>query len=358
MQIEVVGKSSQPKIKTQRSVTLENKNWPAVFMILFLIFGTACNGQERTEVYENQVRSDSDVADAWHQRSEMPTPRSEIDGVIFDGVIYVAGGFYDGSSTSGAFEAYHIEEDRWEVLPDMPQPAHHPAIAAADGDIYMSGGWHNFGEEQQNLNAFWAYNIDSGEWHQKADMPYTRGAHRKVFYNGAIYVITGAGPEPSDILRYDIENNSWNILDAKLERTRDHAAITLAGDDLYIISGRGAGTEQPRVDRFDLSTYEFQRLPDIPTPRGGHTAEYANGRIYVVGGEIGGDEPRALESVEVYDIEQNAWITGQNLPYTIHGHASAQHHGKIYTIGGATGAFFDTFETLTSYNYVYSANSE
>lgn len=294
----------------------------------------------------------------WVELADLPTPRSEIDGVVYNGVIYVAGGFFNGNETSGAFEAYHIEDGRWEVLPDMPHPAHHPSVAAAHGHIYVSGGWYQFGENQQNISSFWAYNIEDGEWGQKADMPHTRGAHRKIHYGDAIYVITGAGPEPGDILRYDIENDSWDILDVKLERTRDHAAITLAGDDLYIFSGRGAGTEQPRVDRFNLATYEFQRLPDIPTPRGGHTAEYANGRIYVVGGEVGGDNPYALDSVEVYDIEQGEWSAGINLPYTVHGHASAQYNGKIFTIGGATGAFFATFETLTGYNFALSTGSE
>ncbi|TVQ03201.1 MAG: hypothetical protein EA359_10165 [Balneolaceae bacterium] len=324
-----------------------------MFVILSLVVFISCENNEDSTVGQLQA-----VNGEWLQLSEMPTPRSEIDGFVYNGVIYVAGGFYDGSSTSGAFEAYHIEEDRWEILPDMPQPAHHPAITAADGKIYVSGGWHGFGEDQQSLRAFWAFNIESGEWIQKTDMPYTRGAHRKGHFDGAIYVITGAGPEPGDILRYDIENDSWEILDVKLERTRDHAAITLADDNLYIFSGRGAGTEQLRVDRFNLSTYEFQRLPDIPTARGGHTAEYADGRIYVVGGEVGGDEPYALNGVEVYDIDTGAWFTGQSLPYNIHGHASAQYNGNIYTIGGATGAFYDTFETLTGYNYVFSTATD
>lgn len=322
--------------------------------VIFLVGLISCNGSENGD---NSIQHQPSITGEWKPLTVMPTPRSEIDGVIYDGVIYVAGGFYNGSETSGAFEAYHIEEERWEILPDMPQPAHHPAVATANGIVYVSGGWYNFGEEQQNLSSFWGYNIENGEWTEKADMPYTRGAHRKVHYDGAIYVITGAGPEPGDILRYDIENDNWDILDVKLERTRDHAAITLAGDELYIISGRGAGTEQPRVDVFNFENYEFRRLPDIPTPRGGHVAEYAGGRVYVIGGEVGGDNPHTLDSVEIYDIEQESWITGQNLPYTIHGHASAQHNGNIYAIGGATGAFFDTFETLTGKNYVFTPDN-
>jgi N-acetylneuraminic acid mutarotase len=294
----------------------------------------------------------------WEQLPDMPTPRSEIDGVIYDGVIYVAGGFYNGSETSGAFEAYHIEDERWEILPDMPQPAHHPAVTAADGMIYVSGGWYNFGEDQQNLSSFWSYSIEDGDWTQKADMPYTRGAHRKVYYQGGIYIITGAGSEPGEILRYDIDNDSWEILDVQLDLVRDHAAITLAGENLYIISGRGAGTEQSRIDLFNLNTYEFQRLADIPTPRGGFTAEYVNGNVYVVGGEVGGDDPYTLTNVEIFDIEQGAWSSGEELPYPVHGHASAHYNATIYTIGGATGAFFDTFETLTGNNFQLATGNE
>ncbi len=330
-----------------------------IYLILIVsLLSAACDSNNRQQEQPPQETAGTDISGAWSQLADMPTPRSEIDGVTYNGVIYVAGGFFNGSETSGAFEAYHIDEERWEVLPDMPQPAHHPAAAAADGHIYVSGGWYNFGDSQQNLSSFWAFNIEDGEWVQKSDLPHNRGAHRKIHHNGAIYVITGAGPEPGAILRYDIENDSWDILEVQLERTRDHAAITLAGDDLYIISGRGAGTEQPRVDLFNLETYEFTRLPDIPTPRGGHTAEYVNGKIYVVGGEVGGDNPYALDSTEVYDIEEGVWAAGQNLPYTIHGHASAQHDGRIFTTGGATGAFFDTFETLTGNHYMFMPGSE
>ncbi len=319
-----------------------------ILIITSLLVFSSCANDENNE---RQIQVESAE---WTQLPEMPTPRSEIDGVIYNGVIYVAGGFYNGSETSGAFEAYHIEEERWEILPDMPQPAHHPAVAAVDGMIYVSGGWYNFGEEQQNLSSFWGFNIENGEWTQKADMPYTRGAHRKVHYDGDIYVISGAGPEPADILRYNIENNSWEILDVKLELVRDHAAITLAGENLYIISGRGAGTEQPRADRFNLDTYEFKRLPDIPTPRGGHTAEYVDRKVYVIGGEVGGDEPYVLTSVEIFDVEQGEWTSWDELPYPVHGHASAQHQGSIFTIGGATGAFFETFETLIGNNYKFT----
>ena len=319
-------------------------------MISVIVVFISCSGSENDS---SAVQIQTDVTGEWQELSEMPTPRSEIDGVVYNGVIYIAGGFYNGSSTSGAFEAYHIEEDRWEILPDLPQPAHHPSVAAGDGKIYVSGGWYGFGDEgQQNLDSFWAFDIEQSEWLQKAEIPYNRGAHRKVFHGGYIYLITGSGPEANEILRYHPDNDFWEILDVQLERSRDHSAITLAGDDLYIISGRGGGTEQPRVDILNLSDFEFRRAPDIPTPRGGHGAEYSNGKIYVIGGEVGGDTPYVLDSVEVFDIELDEWIEGPILPYTIHGLASAQHDGNIYLIGGATAAFFDTFETLTGYNYV------
>lgn len=324
-----------------------------IWLIAASLFLVNCDSNENQIDVQVQAENTN-----WVQLPDMPTPRSEIDGVIVDGVIYVAGGFFNGSETSGAFEAYHIEEERWEQLPDMPQPAHHPAVTAANGKIYASGGWYNFGENQQNLTSFWAYSIEDGEWIQKSDMPYTRGAHRKVHYNGGIYVISGAGGEPANIVRYDIESDNWEVLDTQLELVRDHAAITIAGEYVYIISGRGAGTEQPRADRFNLETYEFERLPDIPTPRGGHTAEYANGRIYVIGGEVGGDDPYTLTSVEVFDPELEAWLPGEELPYTVHGHASAQYNDVIFTIGGATGAFFDTFETLTGNHYKFDTGTQ
>ena len=299
----------------------------------------------------------------WQRLPDMPTPRTEVDGVIHDGVIYVAGGFSAGRTTSAAFEAYHVKDSRWETLPDMPQPSHHPAVTAADGKIYVSGGWYGAPRQpgRRMLNCLWAYDIATRKWRQKADMPYRWGAHRKVHYNGGLYVITGSGQQPSHVLRYDIKKDSWKVLDARLEVTRDHAAITQVGDEFYIISGRSAGRdEQPRVDVFNLSTYEFRRLADIPTPRAGGTAEYANGRIYVVGGEVvgdrGDDNHIALDNVEVYDIERETWLRGPDLPYTIHAQASGQHDGFVYVMGGSTAAWVASYDTLTGNTFVLDTN--
>ena len=302
------------------------------------------------------------IGGEWEQMPDMPTPRTEVDGVTYDGVIYVVGGFSSGRTTSTAIEAYHIEDSRWETLPEMPQPSNHPAVTAGNGKIYVSGGWAAAPRQpgRRMYDSMWAYDIENREWRKKADLPLRRGAHRKVHYNGGLYVVSGAGQQTDRVLRYDIEEDSWEVLDPRLERTRDHAAITQAGDNFYIISGRSGRDEYPRVDVFNLSTYEFTRLPDIPTPRAGGTAEYANGRIYVVGGEVvgdrGDDNHIALDNVEVYDIERETWLLGPDLPYTIHAQASGEHDGFVYVIGGSTEAWVASYDTLTGNTFVLDTN--
>jgi N-acetylneuraminic acid mutarotase len=65
-----------------------------------------------------------------------------------------------------------------------------------------------------------------------------------------------------------------------------------------------------------------------------------DGKIYVFGGIAEfpqSDNPRILNSIDVYDPETNIWSTRGSMPTTLCGHAAALGaDGKIYLLGGGT----------------------
>lgn len=324
---------------------------------LILIFSsihlTSCgNVNYSTNYYQNNVTFlDSELGE-WFYLSEMPTARSEISGVKLDSRFYVVGGFEKDAKTSSAFEVYNLDNDTWEVLDDIPYPVHHVGISAYDGKIYISGGWSGL-DFVANINSFWSYDVELGTWEKLENMIYPRAAHRMVEYNGSIYVIGGVGPNSEKIFRYNIENDTWDIIPSKMSYPRDHFSKVLIDNELYIISGRDGSSELGIVEIFDFEDYSITRIKDIPFPRGGHVSEYLNNRIYVFGGELIYNDIIALNSTQVYDLTERKWYNYMNLPVTLHGSASTQYNNKIYIFGGAFGPEYETFTTLSNNTLMY-----
>lgn len=70
-----------------------------------------------------------------------------------------------------------------------------------------------------------------------------------------------------------------------------------------------------------------------------------NGRIWVIGGMTGG-RGNKLDSVEVYDPDQDSWSSGPAMPTARSNMGTARVGGTIYTFGGSTPEAVDTAEAL------------
>jgi N-acetylneuraminic acid mutarotase len=73
-------------------------------------------------------------------------------------------------------------------------------------------------------------------------------------------------------------------------------------------------------------------LADMPTARGGLTAEVLGGLVYVIGGlDAAGD---SVSTVEVFDPVAGTWSAGVSLPSARDNAASAVLDGRIFLFGG------------------------
>ena len=86
----------------------------------------------------------------------------------------------------------------------------------------------------------------------------------------------------------------------------------------------------------------------MPVARGCHTAAVVDGKIYVVGGEIGDDEDGAVitDRVDMYDPAADSWQQMAAMPTAWSSPAAAVVDGKIYVSGGlaASGEYSDALE--------------
>lgn len=81
---------------------------------------------------------------------------------------------------------------------------------------------------------------------------------------------------------------------------------------------------------------EWQVGASMPTARSEVTAAAWDGRIVVIGGLAGAAWTRwqALDTVEVYDVEQDRWESAAPLPRGLHHTAAAAAGGRVYVAGG------------------------
>lgn len=94
--------------------------------------------------------------------------------------------------------------------------------------------------------------------------------------------------------------------------------------------------------RYDDLTKTWNPLAPMPAGSQDPVATCYQGRIYVMGGSVDGNNGSAL--LYVYDISSNSWFSGATLPRPVWGAAAGSWNGKVYLVGGDQ----DFFGTGTS----------
>jgi len=131
--------------------------------------------------------------------------------------------------------------------------------------------------------------------------------------------------------RYDPADNAWTRL-APLPVARDHLAAAALAGRLYAIGGRlggDYGRNLSRVDIYDPRTDRWEEGPALGTARSGHAAAVVGGRLVVLGGEEPG---RTIAPVELFDGRR--WRAPTRLPTPRHGLAAAAVGRAVSVLAG------------------------
>ena len=88
---------------------------------------------------------------------------------------------------------------------------------------------------------------------------------------------------------------------------------------------------QGTLERFDVASGSWTKLPDMPTPRGGVGAAIAAGRLFVAGGE---SPTRAFDTVEAFDVGAGTWSAAPPLNTGRHGIAVVAVGSTLYALDG------------------------
>jgi len=185
------------------------------------------------------------------------------------------------------------------------------------------------------------------DWGMGRSMPREREDVLAAALDGKIYAVAGFEPGPGGPVisaraeRYDPASDSWEEL-PPLPVARHHAMIAPAAGKIYVFGGHGDlknATTFNETYALDLRRRKWERKADMPCPRAGGGAAVLGGKIYLVGGRIGGSvlegnfKPPLL-SVDIYDPKSDKWERGVPMRIPRDHLGVAVLEGKIYAIGG------------------------
>jgi non-specific serine/threonine protein kinase len=266
---------------------------------------------------------------SWTTGSSLSVPRTEVAAAPLDGRIVAVGGFLASGANSRRVDAYHPPTDRWRRLADLPVSVDHAAAASWRGRLVVVGG---YGADRQPLRAAFLY--DGRVWRRLPPPPEERAAAAAAATaDGRVWVVGGRTRNglATRALVLHLPTLRWRTVTGP--RPREHLAATALRGRVYAIGGRLAGydTNLPTVEAYDPRGGRWQRLPDLPDPRGGTGAAALAGRIVSVGGESPAGTNRTVWALRPGAA---AWTAIPDLPTPRHGLGVVALGGRVWAIAG------------------------
>jgi len=156
----------------------------------------------------NTTRIYCTCTDTWSNGARCPASLSGYAVGMYDGVIYLAGGFNGVSAVNTLYE--YIPPNSWTVRAPMPAAVHSAGFGIINAKLYVASGNNGTGE----VNTLYVYDIPSDTWTQRAAVPVPVTGPGSAVVNGKLYLFGGGAPFPMTTAvtqMYDPVTNSWSV---------------------------------------------------------------------------------------------------------------------------------------------------
>jgi N-acetylneuraminic acid mutarotase len=171
-----------------------------------------------------------------------------------------------------------------------------------------------------------------------------RFLHFDMPVSGMIYIFGGRASkvlEPEHYLDtaecYDTFRNEWIQLPPMSTKRVGAASVAASNGLIYILGGYSKHPDKPLAtgECFNPRTGEWKSISPMARSRFGHTAQEFGKYIYVVGGD---SRRNLVTEIERYDTECDIWDTVSMLPRPVAGGRILARNGKLYLVGGDIGS--------------------
>jgi hypothetical protein len=131
---------------------------------------------------------------------------------------------------------------------------------------------------------------------------------------------------------YDPAADRWSSAPG-LPTPREHLGAAASGGRVYVVGGRvgGIGRNLATAEAFDPASGRWSSLADLPTARGGLAATAtADGLVVAVGGEASA----TFREVEALEVASGRWRSLPPLPTPRHGLGVVAVGDTVYVLAG------------------------
>ncbi|MCA9284203.1 MAG: hypothetical protein KDA22_03240 [Phycisphaerales bacterium] len=190
------------------------------------------------------------VRDLWERLPPMPTARSRFAACSLDGRLVTVGGLVSGpggQANAAVVEALDPVERVWTRLPGLPVPIHAHAAAVFQGRMWVVGGFeldveHNGALEASNK--VYSLALEEPAWHREPDLRHPRGWCTALVDGGTLLVAGGARDESTEALTAG--HDAWHDVAPDPEGRR-FAAVLIDGSPV-LVGGEGTDALLRRLE--------------------------------------------------------------------------------------------------------------
>jgi Kelch motif len=234
-----------------------------------------------------------------------------------------------GGSANGVF-SLNPGSGALRAVSALPAPLHDAAAAAThDGTLVFGGG---ATASTDGVESLWP----GGDARSVGRLPGPRSDLAAVTVGQASYVLggyDGSTPDASVLRTADWANLRDRGAPA---RAGWYPAVSAEGGIIYVFGGEtGDGRPTNAVQAVDTNGGSARVIAHLPHPVSHASAVVLDGRIYVLGGTIGG---KASDQILSFDPSTGSTTSAGRLPMPITNAAAAALGGSGYLIGGLGGS--------------------
>ena len=184
--------------------------------------------------------------------------------------------------------------------------------APIPGIIYVFGGRASkVLEPEHYLNTAECYDTFRNEWIPLPPMNSKRvGASSIVGNDGRVYIVGGYAKHPDKPLAsgecFNPRTGEWRSI-CDMSQGRFGHSIASCGKYLFVLGGDSRRNLVSGIERYDTELDEWKSVGLLPRPVAGGRSLERNGKLYLIGGDIGSSPLSFTSTIRIYDPASNSW---------------------------------------------------
>jgi len=196
---------------------------------------------------------------------------------VIDGYLTACGGMREGDQRRFS-ECFTLYNGKWVsgITPNMLRKREDGAASWTKKGLFVTGGY----SSSDYWHAYTEYLTEEGVWVYGPELPDSMGGHCQLTVGADVYILGGYNNSMALPSVYKLSENSatWSPV-ANMEHGRYKHSCALHDDYIYVLGGMNAKTS---VERLDLSTMTWEKVPDLPEEFEGGQALSFQSNLYLV----------------------------------------------------------------------------